>query len=116
MKKLDERLRFEALLAREGNLYSFDDIMSSIQSGDMQGFTDGETWVVTSVVEYPQKKVLHVLYVLGNLDGVKALEPRIIEFAKNLGATMMMASGRLGWLKRVPMGWKSTSVSWHKEI
>lgn len=80
-----------------GGFYDFEDILDAIERGDMQSFSDGQSMVVTQVQNYPRRKALHVVLVVGTMDGVMALEPRVIEFAKERCAEVMTAFTREGW-------------------
>jgi hypothetical protein len=105
------REEVEQMLEDHGGLYTFDDILDQIHSGKMQSFTDGQSWAVTAVHQFPQKTVLEVVFVVGNLDALKILEDQLLAFKEEVGAEMMMASGRLGWLKAKFDGWKAVSVN-----
>lgn len=104
------------MLAQEGGLYTFEDVLEAIKKGQMQSFTLGDTWVITTLYSYPRKKVLHILYVIGAMGDLVKMESEVIDFAKSHGAEMITANGRLGWLKRHFPGWQGTAVCWRKEI
>jgi len=107
----DFKKEMEDMLEKHGGLYTFDDILAAIESGRMQSFTDGETWVVTQVDEFPRKTVLSIVVVVGNLDALKKLEPSILKYADEVGADMVTATGRLGWLKHSFENWKAVSAN-----
>ena len=101
----------EKMLSDHGDLYAIGDIMELIQSGQMQSFSDGSNWVVTQVRDYPRKRVLEVFFAIGDLEGVYALEDKVLAFQKEIGADMLVTSGRLGWLKRAAPGWRPLTVN-----
>ena len=109
-------LMFDALLAREGGLYTFADIMDAINRGEMQSFAHDDTWVITQVLTYPRRKVLNIAYVVGKIDEAYRLEPEIVAYAKSVGADMLQATARLGWKKRMSPGWSEYALCMRKEI
>jgi hypothetical protein len=105
------REEVEQMLEDHGGLYTFDDILDQIHSGKMQSFTDGQSWIVTAVHRFPRKTVLEVVLVVGSLDALKSMECQLLAFKEEVGAQMLMASGRLGWLKVKSDNWKAVSVN-----
>lgn len=108
--------KLERMLKKTGGFYTVGDILSLIEEGRMQSFSDGHTWVVTQVHEFPQRKVVDIVFVVGDLRGAADLESKVDEFAKSVGATAITATGRMGWLKRSFAGWKPHSCNFIKEI
>lgn len=107
----------ERAVKMQGDLFNFDDLMALIESGEMQSFADNDTWAITSITEYPRRKVLDLLLVVGKLKPALELENRIIEFARSNGVTMMRASGRVGWLPfALERNWKVVATTYHKDI
>ncbi|QIG66097.1 acetyltransferase [Ochrobactrum phage vB_OspP_OH] len=106
----------EKLLKEMGGLYKFSDIIMAIREGKMQSFSLGRTWVVTQVHEFPRRKVVDIVFVIGDMEDVAQIEPEVEAFAHRIGATLLMANGRLGWLKRHFEGWKAVSCNFVREI
>lgn len=102
------------VLEQQGGFYTIEDILDLIQEGRMQSFADQDTWVITQVHNFPRKKVLEIVFVIGDAEKLRELEPRIEEFRKEIQAEMMMATGRLGWLKKHFDGWKPISANFIK--
>ena len=48
-------------LERMGAVYTVSDILAAIAEGRMQSFTDGDSWAITQVVDYPRARMLDVL-------------------------------------------------------
>lgn len=105
------REELEQMLEAHGGFYTYEDILTLIHTGQMQSFADGDNWVVTQVNKFPRKTVLEVVIVVGDLEAVKAMEPRLLEFKEEVGADLIVASGRLGWLRAKNDGWKPISVN-----
>jgi hypothetical protein len=90
-----------------GGLYTLNDILTAIAEGRMQSFVEGESWVVTQVCQFPRQKVLEVFAAVGDLDDLRILHDRIIAFAAEIGAGVIRAYGRKGWLADAAReGWK----------
>lgn len=99
------------MLEEHGGLYTVEDILALIGEGKMQSFAKGDTWVVTQVHEFPRKKVLDIVFVVGDMEDLHELEPQLEEFRVKIGADFMSATGRLGWLRKHFKGWKPYSVN-----
>lgn len=65
----------------------------------MQSFAEDDTWIITQIQEYPRRRVLDILYLVGDLDGALNVYNRIIAFARERGCTLIRAQGRAGWTK-----------------
>lgn len=106
--------RLRKLLEYQGGFYTVEDILQCIQVGTMQSFAQGDTWVVTQVHEFPRKKVLDIVFVLGERQDLHELEPQLEAFKQEIGADMMTATGRMGWLRSAFKGWEAHSVNFVK--
>lgn len=97
-EKLD---RVKRVLLETGDFYRIDDIVRLVNEGHMQSFVDDaqETWIVTRIYEFPRKRVLDIVLVVGTIEGARSLERSVVDFARKHGCAMLMASaGRDGWL------------------
>ena len=95
------------VLDRMGGLYVLNDILTEIAQGRMQSFVEDESWALTRVAQYPRAKVVEVLAVVGRLDKARVLHDRILVFAAEIGAGIVMAYGRSGWMPDAEKrGWK----------
>jgi hypothetical protein len=103
-------------LAYGNHLFNLDDIQRELKSGKMQGHVEGDTWAITQVHEWPRRKSVNILYVVGNLDDSFKLEANIEEWAKSIGADLLTATGRDGWWKCRTPGWKKVGILYSKEI
>lgn len=104
------------MLKKFGDLYTFDDVVERIKDGRMQSFARGETWAVTQVNEYPRRKVLDLVFVVGDLDVLESMEQDILDFARQHECSLIMANGRMGWLRKKFEGWKAVSCMFVKEV
>lgn len=112
----DLKEKVDATLAAYGGLYTFDDILVEIAHGSMQSFSEGDSWAVTQVCNYPRKRVLVIEFAIGNLEELKVLEERVIEFARSHNLDMIMANGRLGFDFVKTRGWAKVSAIYIRDL
>ena len=104
-------------LAEMGDTHSLTDILLALEEGRMQSFTVGDTWVVTQVIEFPQRRVLEIFLVVGDGTDLEELSATATAFAQFQGCTMMRAYGRHGWMQHAKqLGWRDTARVFLKEI
>ena len=104
------------LLEEFGGFYTFEDILTEIQTGKMQSFTKGDSWAVTQVCNFPQKQALDVVFMVGDIETLKELELELIEFARNNSITSLMANGRKGFIREAFEGWTMRSATFVKDL
>lgn len=110
----DYKTEMDRVLEQHGGFYTYEDILGLIETGRMQSFAEGDTWVVTQVHEFPRKKVLEIAFVIGNIEDLHKIEPKLEAFKKEIGADMLTATGRVGWSRRHFPGWEATSLNFVK--
>jgi hypothetical protein len=99
--------KLQRVLDRMGNLYTVNDILSEVAANKMQSWVEGESWALTRIGLYPRAKVVEVLAVVGKLDEARKLHDRILVFAAEIGAGVIQAYGRSGWMPDAQRrGWK----------
>lgn len=104
-------------LKRGGDLYTFDDIMEAIHTGDKQSFSHNQSWVVTEVHDFPRRRTLDVLLLVGDNDDFDVLHAKVMKFAEEVGATLVRAFGRSGWTKYAEAnGWKVVDTVYYKDL
>jgi hypothetical protein len=109
--------KLERMLHQCGNLYTLDDLMERIKDGRMQSFVHGETWVITQINEFPRRKVLEIIAVVGFISDAIQVLSQLYEFANQVGATMLMASNaRDGWWSYAQPGWKKIGSVYAREL
>lgn len=95
------------VLDRMGGLYTVSDILKNISCGRMQSFVENNSWAITQIVDFPRKRVLEIFAVIGDLEDLRVLHDRIIEYAADLPADVVVAYGRKGWLPDAKRrGWR----------
>ena len=109
--------RFQDLLDDHGGYYHVEDIMECIDTGRMQSFSDGHSWAITQVNTFPRKKVLEILYVIGEKEALSGVVQEKIEtFARSIDCTEISAAGRFGWDKVKTAGWEKQSVNYIRRL
>jgi len=110
--------KLEKALKLGGDIHTLEDIENALESGEMQSHSVNNAWVITQVVDYPNKRVLDVMYVVGTLESALETEKTVVEWAKSIGVDRMTAIGREGWdsLLETNPGWKKTGSFYVKEL
>lgn len=109
--------RIEKALKFGGNTHSFEDIIAGLHSGKFQIFWNDRAVCITEICVCPQVQYLFCFIFAGEMEGLKELEARVEDFAREQNCAFMLSSSRLGFLKVLPqMGWKKTSVVFTKPV
>jgi hypothetical protein len=103
-------------LKAANDVFNLDDIGEGLRNGHMQGHVEGDTWAITQVHQWPRRKSVNILVVVGNMEDSLILEGKITKWAKELGADHITALGRDGWWRRKLPGWKKMGVVYTKDI
>lgn len=99
--------KLNRVLDRMGGLYTARDILDRVEIGSMQMFAKNDSIAVTQISVYPQRRVLDIIAVVGDVADLRALHDEILKFAKDVGVGVIQAYGRKGWLADAEMrGWK----------
>jgi len=98
------------------NLFDLTDISNNLRSGNMQGHVVNDTWAITQVHDWPKRRSINVVVVVGNLEDSVALEAKIEEWAKGLGANLLTGIGRPGWWEYRTPGWRKMGIHYSKDI
>ena len=113
-KEMVEKLAEALKLAHD--VYTLEDIIELIEKGTLQGHVEGDTWVVTQVHTFPRKRIVEILYVVGDLNDSIRMEKKIEQWARELNADLIIATGREGWWDFRTPGWKKTGVTYAKDL
>jgi hypothetical protein len=115
MKARIEQL--QQALAEMGATHPLDDIVDLIRDGHMQSFVEGETWAITQIIQFPQRKVLEIFLVVGEMPDAEKLHDQVMTFAKEHDCTLVRCFGRDGWAKWAkPRGWTNGQRVFLKEL
>lgn len=102
-------------IERGGGTHSFQDVMAKVLAGDFQLWVGPDGAAVTQVVDFPQKRVLHVLYAGGEMQQIIDFQESAATWGRALGCSEMTLSGRMGW-QRVLKDWTPQSVVMSMEL
>ncbi len=109
---------FNKALAIGGNTHTVDDIIDGVNKGRFQFWGDDECCVVTEMIQYPRKRVLHLFVAAGDLNRLLEMYlPKVKEFAREHGCASITSVSRKGFLKRFPAyGFKPKCVTFELPI
>lgn len=96
-----DREKFEWLLSKGlrhgGDTHSVEDVIASLKSGELQAFYNDDGMIMTTLAEYPQKKVLEVFMALGSQEAIAELfTNEVIPHGEAVGADYARAMVRPG--------------------
>jgi len=111
MDKAELVRRIKKALKHGLDTHSYDDLVAGLDSGTFQMFADDDGVVVTEIRVAPQKRYLNIVLVAGELETLKNMQPRLVEFGRANGCEFILGSGRLGWEKVATPGWKRRWVA-----
>jgi hypothetical protein len=116
----EARPRLEAALAHASGLFSIDDIEAMVLNEDGQLWHSEGFSGVTEIIDYPQKRVVHVHLAGGKMAALKdAIAPGgdLDRFAGIVGAQAITINGREGWARvLVDDGYRVSSVHLIREL
>jgi len=116
---LSVKQKLRKALAVAGHTYELEDILQEIKERTMHSFVEGESWVVTQVVDFPRKRYLEIVFAVGNLDELKRIYPKLEAFAREIQADGLRAFGRPGWMRQFEIdkhGWVETTRVYVREF
>ena len=83
-----------------------EDVAEGVACGRFQEWTnDGDTVVITEVLETPLRRTLNFFLAEGSMPELQAMIPPILDWARMHGCTHASLTGRKGWSR----------VAWMKE-
>lgn len=108
----------EAALEYSQGTHTADDVLQQISTGELQLWPGQDSVVITQIITYPRKKVLHIFLAGGNQKELKEMDPYVVQWAKDQGCTALTFTGRLGWARSEmrDIGFELTHVMMSKEI
>lgn len=74
-----------------------EDIHEGVACGRFQSWAEGETTVVTELIETPLRKTCHFFLAEGTMAELRAMIPAILDWARMHGCTHASLVGREGW-------------------
>lgn len=89
----------QGALNHAGGTHTLADIEVGIREGRFQFWPADRSAAVTEVIQYPQRRVLHLFLAGGDLNQLRDMEASATEFARHMGCEAMSIAGRRGWVK-----------------
>jgi len=97
----------ENALKYSGGTHETIDIFYGIMDRRMQLWPAPDGCLVTEIVSYPRKKVLHIFLAGGELGQIKDMQEAVMEWGKQQGCSNLTLAGRKGWERALKnQGWK----------
>ena len=93
-----EQLLLNALEYGDGT-HSLEDVAMALDKDEMQFWPGINTAIVTEIINYPRKKIIHVFLAAGDMDEVIRILPYIEKHGKSEGCVQLAMTGRKGWEK-----------------
>lgn len=90
--------------------HDIEDVEQAVETGHMQLWVGPKGAVITEVLNFPRKKVLHFFLAGGEMDQIKDFKASVFAWGKAQGCTEMTLTGRVGWQRALP-DWKLKSVN-----
>ena len=107
----------EAALGYGGGTHDFNDVVDAISTGHMQLWPADDGCLVTEIVKYPRKTVLHIFLAGGRMGQITDMHDDVIAWAKTQGCESLTLAGRKGWVKALaPYGWNQNLVVLEKRF
>ena len=108
----------EAALEYSHGTHNIQNIFEDVMNGRVEFWPGKECALISQVVQYPQKKMIHVFLAGGDISEIEQIEPHIVEWAKQHGCSALSLTGRPGWTKSFlkDIGYQNTQVQMIKEF
>lgn len=106
------REQIEAAMKHSSPTHTFEDVVKEIWDGHLQVWPGDHSVAVTEIREFPQLKILNIVYAGGNLRALEAMMEPILAWGKAQGCSRVMMLGRPGWARSflARAGWKPTAL------
>jgi hypothetical protein len=109
IRSIDEdRALLERALEHEGGGYTFEDVKEAVSLGAMQHWPLPHSVIITELINFPARKVLHIFLAAGRMRELRGALPGVLQYGSDWGATEARITGRPGWARSFLMqeGWK----------
>ena len=114
---LGMRIQMQRALREGGDCFTISDIADWVLRGKFQYWFNEAAAVVTEVLTYPRRKMIHYFLAVGALEDVLKMQAEIDSFAREHGCDGAIMGGRVGWDKVLPKyGWRKSGTAMTKEL
>jgi len=109
--------RIESALVYSGGTHTYEDIVRGIEENKYQLWPGLNATVLTEIIVYPQKRIIHCFLAAGDLREIGAIRTWAEEWARREGIDAVTLTGRPGWEKVLANdGYVKASVSLEKDL
>ena len=91
------RALIESALEHGAGWYTFEDLEERVRCGAMQFWPGVTSVILTEVLPFPRKRVLHCFLSAGNQKELGLMGPAILHWGRLVGCTEATLYGRPGW-------------------
>ena len=110
---MDYRAKLDRLLDRMGGLYLASDLIEAVHVGEMQCLAENDSVAITRIAQYPRAKALEIIGAVGALEDLRRLHDKVLDFADEVNAGVVLAFGRKGWIPDAEArGWRIKAKSY----
>lgn len=107
----------ESALAYSGGTHTFQDVADMVIAGKAQIWPAPRGVAITEIIEYPQKRVLHVFLAAGEMDQLLDMIKSAEDWGRTQNCTSLTMSGRFGWQRVLDKhGFKPVLVTMEREV
>lgn len=95
------------------------DVAEGVASGRFQQWGDGDSVIVTEIIDTPRRRTLRFFLAEGSMPEIRAMIPAILDWGRMHGCSHASLVGRKGWA-RVPWmladGWVEKHIVMEREL
>lgn len=118
---VDELMRcqpwIESALAHGNGTHLFVDVVDGVISGKMQLWPAENSCLITEIVDFPRKRILHIFLAGGKLDEILSMTDDVSAWAKGQGCECATLAGRKGWIRALNKhNWEHQFTVMRKDI
>jgi len=113
---VDHQAKIDRALAANGYLFGWEQLQEWIESGEAVQWTVGESTFIMRTVDYALKRAVEVLLVAGRAEDLPEWSEKVREYAKAVGASVVLANGRRGFKAVLPKGWRPLTSTYVMEV
>lgn len=108
----------QAALDYSHDTFSIEDIFEDMAAGNLQIWPGEKAVIVTQIVQYPRKKIIHCFLAGGDIVELETLHEQVVEWGRSQGCSAVTLTGRPGWTRSFlsDIGYRNTQVQMIKDI
>ena len=110
LKRMEKALRFGL------GTHTMADVFRSLETGEMQLFSNEEGVCITEIKQAPRKKYMSIFLVAGRLAALRKIYPDVIKYAEEHDCSFILGGGRMGWTKVAYPEWSKQFVTYKLDL